>query len=162
MGKAVHAALAQWRFPDDAAFSAWVEGALRNAGLLDEAQIRDGLARASRILRRFQQHPLYQTMANASLRRHEVPYTLAVDGAVDTGVIDALFRHNGQWTIVEFKTDIIRSEAERDTILKESDYLAQIARYRRAVQKLWGQEPSVLLCWLNFAGRVVAETVGAP
>ncbi len=162
VGHAVHAALAQWRFPDDPAFSAWVAGLLRNAGLLDEAQIRDGLARVSRILTRFREHPLYRTMANASQRWHEVPYTLTVDGVPETGVMDALFEQHGRWTIVEFKTDIIHGDAERDAILAQRDYPAQIARYRRAVRQLLGQEPSALLCWLNFAGRVVVETMGAP
>ena len=157
VGQAVHAALAQWRFPDDARFSAWADGQFRNAGLLDKTQIVDGMARAKRILTRFQTHWLYQTMASAAQRLHEVPYTIKVDGTVETGVIDALYLHENQWTIVEFKTDNIRSDAERDTILTRTDYLLQIARYRRAVRQLLGQEPLAILCWLNFNRRVAVE-----
>ncbi len=159
VGQAVHAALAQWRFPDDAGFSAWATDLLRNTGLLDETQIQNGLTRVTRILAQFRAHPLYRTMDGASQRWHEVPYTLTVDGALETGVIDALFEQTGQWTIVEFKTDIIRSAADRDAILNTTDYRAQIARYRRAARQLLGHDASAVLCWLNFNRQVVAETI---
>ena len=156
VGAVVHAALARWRFPGDDGFADWLDGRLRNTGLLDAGQIQNGKTRAEAILRRFQASELFRTMSAAEKCLHEMPYSLNVDGVLDTGIIDALYFSGGKWVIVEFKTDIIRSDADRDAILEELDYLAQIARYRRAVEILMGQEASAVLCWLNFAGRVVA------
>jgi len=48
LGFVRHAALAQWRFPDNAKFSTWVAGQIRNAGLPDEKQITDAETRTNR------------------------------------------------------------------------------------------------------------------
>ena len=64
---------------------------------------------------------------------------------------------SSHWAVVEFKTDFNRDAADRERILAETDYPAQIARYRQAIETLLGQTPAVYLCWLNVVGGVVVE-----
>jgi ATP-dependent helicase/nuclease subunit A len=153
VGKLVHSALAAWRFPDDR-FEAWLEAQARSTGLIDERQLKDAVRETQRLLRRFQEHPLYQAMDRAKQRRHEVPYSLMIDGELENGIIDALFLTSATWTIVEFKTDAIRAEAELEATLIESDYRSQVRRYAEAVKRTHGQEPRAILCWLNYRDGV--------
>lgn len=157
-----HSSLARWRFPDDPAFAAWIAAQARGWGLLDDLLIDDAVRRCRSLLNRFRAHPLYAQMTAADQCLHEVPYALPVGERLDAGVIDALFRQNGVWTIVEFKSDKLKDEVERDTLLLRTDYLAQVARYRRAVKTLLGGEPQVALCWLNLGRQVVVQWVTAP
>jgi hypothetical protein len=48
----------------------------------------------------------------------------------------------------------VRDEAELDALLRESDYVNQVARYVDAAERLLGQRPEPVLCFLNVAGRV--------
>jgi len=163
VGKLVHAALAAWQFPDgQIEFAAWVEAQARSTGLIDSRQLADAVRETERLLRRFQDHPLYQQMDQARQRRHEVPYSLLVDGVLESGVIDALFlEKEGGWTLVEFKTDAIRNEADLQAILHGSGYWPQVRRYVQAVERLLGQRPRALLCWLNHRDGVTLTTVSS-
>ncbi len=153
VGKLVHSALALWRFPDDG-FDNWAAAQARNLGLTDERQVTHAVVESHRLLHRFQTHPLYHTMAQADQRLHEVPYSLTIAGQIEAGVIDALFLQDGIWTIVEFKTDQIRDETQREALLTQTDYLSQVNRYRQAVKHLLSQEPQYILCWLNYKGQI--------
>jgi ATP-dependent helicase/nuclease subunit A len=93
-------------------------------------------------------------MESADRRLHEVPYSLPLDGGVESGIIDALYLQEGQWTIVEFKTDRVTDDVEFDQLLSEEDYLAQARRYVAAVESLLGEHPRCLLCMLNYGERV--------
>jgi ATP-dependent exoDNAse (exonuclease V) beta subunit len=162
VGKLVHAALAAWRFPD-AQFDGWAEALARDTGLLDARQLADAVRESRRLLTRFQGHPLYRRIAQAEQRRHEVPYSLLADGRPESGVIDLLFLEKGRWIIVEFKTDVIRDEAGLETTLAEADYVAQVRRYILAVERLLGQLPEGLLCWLNYRpGVAITPVMAAP
>ena len=72
----------------------------------------------------------------ADRRLHEVPYSHVLDGRVESGIIDALYLKDGVWTIVEFKTDQVRNEAELERLLAAEDYLAQAQRYTAAAGNL--------------------------
>ncbi len=96
-------------------------------------------------------------MNRAPQRWHEVPYSLVVDGTVETGSIDALFLDKDIWAVVEFKTDEERNEAEARSLLAQTDYRRQVQRYQRVIKQMLGQEPRVLLCWLNYAGQVYVQ-----
>jgi len=153
VGSLVHEALAVWRFPDGQ-FARWAEARARSHGITDARQLRDAINRSRRLLLRFQEHPLCQEMDGADRRLHEVPYSLTVDGEFHRGRIDALFLRDGKWTIVEFKTDELRNQAQLDRLLKEQKYRAQTERYVKAVEHLLGQHPRAILCLLNYAGQV--------
>ena len=117
------------------------------------------ISESVRLLHRFTAHPLYQEMDRAAQRLHEVPYSMMVDGRTDEGVMDALFRQDEQWTIVEFKTDAVSNATAVAAHLQHHDYLEQAGRYAMAVERLLGQTPRVLFCWLNVAGRIVIATL---
>jgi ATP-dependent helicase/nuclease subunit A len=164
VGSLVHQALAAWRFPD-AGFEEWVTAQARGHGLTDARQLRDAHQRTSRLLNRFREHPLFQEMAAASRRLHEVPYSISVGDVVENGIIDALFNssdssgdHEGDsWTLVEFKTDEVRDEAGLAALYKRTDYLIQTRRYVAAASALLGRRPAVIICLLDFAGEVRVE-----
>ena len=151
VGELVHAALAQWRFPDES-FDSWAEVQARRYGLTDAGQIQNAQNEARRMLERFRVHSLYAEM-NSARRLHEVPYSIEVDGKVDTGKIDALYQgDDGQWTLVEFKTDELASQSALERFLEGEEYKKhkkQIRRYATAVERLLGQRPRGLLCFLN-------------
>ena len=153
VGSMVHDALAAWRFPD-ATFERWAAARARNYGLTDAEQIFYAVRKARTLLARFEQHPLHDEMARAGRRLNEVPYSLSVGGRVESGVIDAVYLQGDSWTVVEFKTDEIRDVAELDALLSHEDYLAQTERYATAVEQLLGHRPRVVLCLLDYKGKV--------
>jgi ATP-dependent exoDNAse (exonuclease V) beta subunit len=105
-------------------------------------------------LRRFQSHPLFGEMDSADRRFHEIPYSLQHDNQMESGIIDALFLRGGSWTIVEFKTDRVRGDAELKLLLQREDYREQGRRYAAAVEQLLEARPRFILCMLDFAGAV--------
>jgi ATP-dependent exoDNAse (exonuclease V) beta subunit len=159
IGSLVHAALAAWRFPDER-FAEWAASQARSHGITDAGQIGHAVRQSQTLLNRFREHDLCRTMEQAEKRLHEVPYSLMVDDStVENGIIDALYCHDGQWHIVEFKTDRLRDEDDYERLLAEKDYENQGRRYRRAVKKLLGQDADLVLCLLNYQGSVRLETV---
>ncbi len=97
-------------------------------------------------------------MNKAAVRRAEVPYQILLDGTLHSGRLDALFQQEGHWTVVEFKSDAVRDETERQQVLAERDYIAQAERYRAVVTEFAGQTPVVILCWLNVDHRIYLQT----
>ena len=157
VGELVHQALAAWSFAEDGRgiFTRRTAAAARNAGLTDEARIANAVQRAARMLLRFQGTELYAVMASAPQRLLEVPYSvLDAEGCLNAGVLDALWCADGQWHLVEFKTDRIRDETALTEHLRDSDYVAQVARYVAAAAQVLGQRPDPMLCLLNVGGRV--------
>lgn len=159
IGSLVHEALAAWRFPDDG-FKRWCEARARAYGLTDTRQLADATNRTGGLLRRFQDDHLYRGMDTADRRLHEVPYSIRVNGRVESGIIDALYLRDGTWTIVEFKTDRVKDRADFERLLAEQDYRAQAARYAAAFERLLGERPRVVLCMLDYGGEVHLETEG--
>ena len=103
--------------------------------------------------------PVAPIVAELGARRlSEIPYSLLVDGRVESGIIDALYQCGAEWTLVEFKTDDVRDQADLTRLLAEEDYLAQAGRYLAAAERLLGQRPRFALCMLNYAGGVRVET----
>jgi ATP-dependent exoDNAse (exonuclease V) beta subunit len=156
IGSLVHDALAAWRF-QDGAFDRWAQARARELGVTDLRQLGDCARQAGRLLDRFRRHPLAEEMSQAQRRMHEVPYDLESDGRYERGVIDAMFFAHGEWTVVEFKTDRVRDEAQLAQLLDTEDYVPQVLRYGAAVEQLVGARPRLLLCMLNFAGRIRVE-----
>jgi len=157
IGSLVHEALAAWRFPVDdrsAGFRRWAEARARAYGVTDAQQLDDAVHQSQRLLLRFQGHPLYQEMNDADRRLHEVPYSLLKENGVESGIIDSLYLRESIWSIVEFKTDQVRNEADLKKLLAEEDYLAQARRYVAAAERLLGERPRLILCMLNYAGAV--------
>jgi ATP-dependent helicase/nuclease subunit A len=149
VGSVVHEALAAWRFPDGG-FERWAEARARGYGITDAQELDDAVRQSRRLLLRFQADALYQEVDQADRRLHEVPYSLEVDGRVESGIIDVLYLRGNTWTIVEFKTDRVKDEADFERLLKEKDYVTQAQRYVGAIEHLLGQRPRCILCMLNW------------
>jgi ATP-dependent exoDNAse (exonuclease V) beta subunit len=161
IGSLVHEALAAWRFPADPGFDfeRWVEARARGYGITDSRQLVDAVRRSRQPLLRFRAHALFEEMNGADQRLHEVPYSLVVDGQVESGIIDALYRRDGTWTIVEFKTDRVRNRSELERLLADGGYAAQAQRYVAAAERLLGQRPGCIVCMLNCGGGVYLHTL---
>ncbi|MFO7743609.1 MAG: UvrD-helicase domain-containing protein [Anaerolineae bacterium] len=156
VGKMVHRALAQWIFPEDEGidFHAWAASQARSAGLTEPDVVDDGVRRGARMLTRFRASPLYGKMAAAEQRLHEVPYSKLDDqGRVESGAIDALFRSDKGWVLVEFKTDRVADRAALEAALVEKDYVHQVGRYLDAAQGMLGERPRPVVCFLNYRGH---------
>ena len=149
VGTLVHQALRRWRFPDEDNFDVFLWSFALETGLTDESEIQATLDEARRLLSRFQGHPLFAEIAAAE-RYHEVPYALTDDH----GVIDLLYRMDAGWTVVDFKTDELRSEAEMREAIPREGYDVQLRRYADAVTAQLGQRPRALLVFLRVAGEV--------
>jgi ATP-dependent exoDNAse (exonuclease V) beta subunit len=180
VGLLVHEALKAWRFPRDdpeGAFDGWVRARARGYGLTDAQQLADAVRQTRKLLDRLRAHPLYEEIVGAEVRQHEVPYSLEVPplrpprcgggeeqavsgrGEEDSGIIDVLYRSGGRWTLVEFKTDEVRHTAELERLLTEKEYRAQVGRYASAVERLLGERPRCLVCWLDVAGGVRVDPI---
>jgi ATP-dependent exoDNAse (exonuclease V) beta subunit len=79
-----------------------------------------------------------------------VPYSLERDGRVESGKIDLLYRRHGAWTIVEFKTDEVRSRAAFERLQRKRGTVPQVRRYAAAAEELLGARPRCLLCMLDY------------
>ncbi|MFO8035130.1 MAG: UvrD-helicase domain-containing protein [Anaerolineales bacterium] len=157
IGKLVHQALAEWFFPgqNEARFEAWATGEARSSGLTEVSLVEYAVKEAAELLTRFQKTDLYRAMDKAKRRYHEVPFSFETQGGqVEKGKIDALYIKNHRWALVEFKTDEVYSKKILDKLLEEEDYLKQVERYLTAAEKLLGQQPEPVLCFLNFKGDV--------
>jgi ATP-dependent helicase/nuclease subunit A len=156
VGTLVHEALAAWRFPGvDGSFDRWVEAQARGYGLTDPRPLANAVAKCRGLLLRLREHPLYEEMAGAEPRRHEVPYSrINEDGQVESGVIDVLYLRGGAWTIVEFKTDRVADIDALEELIEREGYRSQVERYRKAVEWLAGGRPQVILCFLDCATAV--------
>ncbi|MGH2537320.1 MAG: PD-(D/E)XK nuclease family protein, partial [Candidatus Promineifilaceae bacterium] len=158
VGRLVHAALANWRFPG-AGFGDWLAGRARALGLTDAARLADAVRQAERLLTRLQGHALYAEATAAERRLHEVAYSRAEAERVEVGVIDLLYRSAGGWSLVEFKSDHLRAGVGVETWLEEMGHRAQAGRYAAAVEALLGQRPRALICLLDWGGAVRLQEV---
>jgi ATP-dependent helicase/nuclease subunit A len=149
VGKLVHEALRRWRWPDQDDFDVFLWPVALEMGLTDHAEIQATINAARRLLRRFQVHPLRAEIDQAE-RWPEVPYALPDD----TGAIDLLYRSGDIWTIVDFKTDEVRSSAELRETVERQHYAEQVRRYVEAVTSQIGQRPRARLVFLNVGGEI--------
>jgi ATP-dependent helicase/nuclease subunit A len=163
VGQLTHAALAHWRFPEQPDFEVFLFPYALEAGLTDHGEITAAMSEARRLLARFQQHPLYAEL-NTAERHHELPYSVELAEGPHSGIIDLLYRTDGRWTVVEFKTDRLRKVDDLEAHITEKKYDRQTERYVEAVNYLLGERPCALLVFLNVGRQVrvinLSETGG--
>jgi ATP-dependent exoDNAse (exonuclease V) beta subunit len=138
-GVLVHALLAL--APFDAERSALEDLAAREARLTGSDA--DEQAAAVDIVARTLRHDLLVRARAADARgvcRRETPITcMLADGTMVEGVVDLAFEENGNWTVVDYKTD-----RELATI-GEDRYRRQIALYASAISQSTGQSAAGVL-----------------
>jgi len=159
VGSLVHSALRYWRFPDQPGLEDFLRPFALEAGLTDPEEIRRTIAEARRLLGRFQVHPLHAELDRAE-RYHELPYAVEVDGAPRSGIVDLLCRSDDGWTLVEFKTDQLRAEADLKAYIREKRYDEQVGGYIAATTAILGDRPRAVLVFLNVGGWVKVVKVG--
>jgi len=127
LGLLVHAVLAQAALEsDDDELAAVAENESRALGLSSE-QATTAAAIVSRTLG----HELLERARRAERRRacrREAPVTLQLaDGTLIEGIVDLAFEEDGEWTIVDYKTDRELAAAG------EERYRRQVALYSAAI-----------------------------
>jgi ATP-dependent helicase/nuclease subunit A len=152
IGQMVHKAIELWLFSDDAKLRPILETLTLNAGLASEKQRVAAVRRTLELLGRLRTHPLWDEIASATERHHEVSYSRMVGERAETGYIDLLYRNVDGWQVVDFKTDSIQSANERDERI--ALYSRQMSRYSGAVEMLLGQPVHVRICFLDDNERV--------
>jgi ATP-dependent helicase/nuclease subunit A len=156
VGRLVHLGLRLWRF-DEAGLAAPLEAGARGAGLTDEAEIRSAIQEAIGLLARFRESALFRKLDRARERHHEVPYAYR-PGVDPWGRIDLLCcLPDGRWCVVDFKTNRLRSPGALAQATEQ--YAGQLRRYRQAVRALLGHDPRLLLCFLDYRGRVLVRRI---
>lgn len=105
VGDVVHRALQLWKFPDqgETGFIDWAVAEMKIRGVIRESEVKNGYRRVKDIIDRFQDHELFERMINAETLLHEVPYSInSKSSTAQSGAIDALFKEDDRWYIVEF------------------------------------------------------------
>lgn len=162
IGELVHRALERWFFPGgERDFSRWAAVQLQGLGVLEERLIRRGIDRASRMLDRFQRSDRFQELEKAEIRRAETPFSmLDAEGRLVSGRMDILYRFQGEWKILEFKTDRVDHPRELPQVMVEGGYQRQVRAYQEAARKLLGEKPPAWLVFLDVAQRLREHQVG--
>jgi len=76
-------------------------------------------------------HPLLARARAATQCHRELPVLLNTGGQIVEGVVDLAFVENGEWQIVDFKTD-------EDLTGRRSHYETQVKWYAAALSRLTG------------------------
>jgi len=75
-----------------------------------------------------------------------VPFAFSLDDRLVHGVVDALYQsEEGQWVVVDFKTDRIKIE---DVDKRTEEYLVQLGLYQAGMQMALGKPPQVIVYYL--------------
>ncbi len=153
LGSLVHHAIQRWYFPGHPALPGLLETASIEEGLANPTQRAEAIRLTEKLLERLRLHPLWQEIDQAPVRYNEVPYThITANNLLDTGYIDLLYRHQGEWQIVDFKTDSLHSADARQAAVEQ--YRPQMRRYTQAVLDLLHEPARVRLCFLDDEGQV--------
>ena len=135
-GSLVHAVLATVPLDDPAATGETAVLHGRLLGATDE-EVAAAAAAVTAALR----HPLLERARAALARgecRREAPVAALDGGTLVEGAVDLAFRENGQWTVVDFKTD-----RELDEALDV--YRRQVALYAALVARATGEQATPVL-----------------
>ena len=153
VGAMVHETIRRWSFPGTAARLNTLDTLALEAGLIDADQRRRAVNEAEKLLMRLEKHPILIEIEGADERYHELPYSRPHPSwTVDSGRIDLLYKVNGDWMIIDFKTDELRDEEAVHMAVKE--YGSQMNRYREAAQQLLDIQPVTSICFLDAMGVI--------
>jgi len=158
LGSIVHKAIQRWLFPGDPGLTALLEMEIYRAGLVSDELRQAVITRATELLARLRQHPLWEEINGALERYSELPYTINLGGKLENRVIDLLYRNAGGWHLLDFKTDSIGSLAEKAKLAQY--YTDQVQRYAQVAQLQMKQPVRAKLCFLDDQGQVAVVEIG--
>lgn len=162
VGKLVHKGLELWRFPEADRNDPLLEEAfhkilLQTEGLSPEEQ-KYVYEKAVKLLARFRSSEAYMKINSADERRHEVPFSYTGHRGTINGVIDLLLKDSRGYTIIDFKTDELKSDSDLNMAAK--DHSAQLKKYRQALNAALGVDPRCEICFLDFCGKTILYPIG--
>lgn len=112
-------------------------------GLTDQRLLENVTNQAIRLLRKFEDDNM---LGGAELILREVPFILKTDTRILHGQIDVLYKRDGAWHVLDYKTADIAARNVREHAKR---YHLQVGAYARAVEKRTGQTPHVELYYLH-------------
>ncbi|MBL8036735.1 MAG: UvrD-helicase domain-containing protein [Nitrospira sp.] len=96
--------------------------------------------------------PLYDRLRSSQILGREVPFTMPWgDRQVMEGVIDVLYRHDGELWIADYKTDVVSSD---QVTVRAEQYRTQGEVYKTAVRQRLKQPPRFHCLFLRCAMAV--------
>ncbi|MBI5949285.1 MAG: UvrD-helicase domain-containing protein [Chloroflexi bacterium] len=130
--------------------------ALRDTAISDE-DLERVAAGVEEILARFESSPLAATLRlPASEAKFEVPVAFDWDGLPMHGTIDLLYRNEGRWHVLDFKTNRVGRKA-LDELARP--YLPQLGVYGLAIEKATGSRPALEIMFLDTGALHVLDPV---
>lgn len=153
VGRMVHAAIQRRAMPDSAVHERFLENEAFRAGLVDPLQREAAISESSELLQRLAAHSLWAEISSADEVQHEITFTTSdPEGTVQSGQIDLLWRDEGGWKIVDFKTDTLRDGEDLEEAVTR--HRKQVERYVRSAANILGEKPKGTLCFLDSRGQV--------
>ncbi len=166
IGEMVHAALRHWRFPNQTPnMRDILRGYASQVGLMTDKAIDWAVQQAEELLIQFQGSTLYQQGEDARRRGEpfytELPFIYPIGQRLIHGVIDLLFKHNGQWHIVDYKTATLWKGQTLVTHARR--YYLQVGVYAAATWKYlerFGavQPPQVHIHYIRYGRSITVPT----
>ena len=144
-GTLAHAAIEEWftkeKRPD-------LRDLAHRIGLrLNDEDMADIEADVNAMLDDFDASDLAAKLRETSTRKHfEIPFSWSWDGVAVHGAIDLAYQTNGEWHVVDFKTD--RVEKGREAEHAET-YLTQLGVYAGAIEAATNNRPKTGLMFLR-------------
>jgi ATP-dependent helicase/nuclease subunit A len=165
IGNIVHKTLAHWdclTYSDTALFRL-LENYARREGVHPEA-LTHAVRTSHWMLMNLKQHRLYETVQQAVVKYHEIPFTLSSPLGTLHGVMDLLYRNlQGDWHVLDWKTEWAPQEKIEENAQR---YRLQMAVYAQAAYNHLGTMPDVGLFFLSpkaveysFASEVMGNTL---
>lgn len=163
LGEVVHEALRYWRFPGE---HDNIDAILRSyawqQNITDEAQIQDVVKRAHQMLEKFQTSDIYRAVTVAKENNlpyfPELPFIYRTEKRIIHGIIDALFKYQDDWWLVDYKTGTVRGGIP-NLAQHAQRYHLQLGAYASAVrQELGGETPKVFVHYIQYNRTVLIPT----
>lgn len=162
VGKMVHKGLELWCFPGDADSDMRLEEAfntiLMQSERLNSEERKKAVKKAVKLLERFRSCEVYDRICKAEKCWHELPFSIPGKNHTINGVIDVLLKTGNVYTVIDFKTDELRSPDELNQAMKK--HAIQLAGYRKAVKMTVETVPNTEICFLDYRGQVRSVLLG--
>lgn len=161
IGKLVHEAIAGGALKqgwDGPALASWVASQARAHQPGNPPWVEPAVEDTLLLLERLRGDNLWHEILAAERRLHEIPYVIQDGDSYDSGRIDLLYRHEGRWTVVDFKTEPVGTREELRELMN-GKFGRQLARYRRAVRALLDVRPHCVICLLDYRGNIHVQSM---
>ena len=152
VGKLVHKGIELWRFPDengiDPILKKTFQKILLQTDNLNSSEQQAVLEKTEMLLARFRDSNIRMRVEHAEKRWHEIPFSFSKRLYTVNGIIDLLLKEEDGYTIIDFKTDELKSTSDMEDAAE--DHTRQLEEYRRALNTTLGEDPRCYICFLYF------------